>query len=202
MFFGKVVAHGSVLAWWTRIKSKEGLFGLGIFAKHVLFGIVFSCVHSLSPAVCESLLRQICGFFCDCSQPSKICDSPAICHAVAISWPWFGLSCSCGRTGQGGMERCGVMWCVVVVRGRRSDERTVVIARCRFAESGGGSSDEVETHVSNSVRVFLQIIKRRGYLFFVRFLTLKSAVGVNMALSGISEGCQSGSRHWLRFVVR
>ena len=95
-----------------------------------------------------------------------------------------------------------MMWCVVVVRSRRSDERTVVIARCRFAESGGGSSDQVETHVSNSVRVFLQIIKRRGYLFFVRFLTMKSAVGVNMALSGISEGCQSGSRHWLRFVVR
>ena len=43
-----------------------------------------------------------------------------------------------------------MMWCVVVVRGRRSDERTVVIARCRFAESGGGCSDEVETHVSNS----------------------------------------------------
>ena len=60
-----------------------------------------------------------------------------------------------------------MMWCVVVVRGRRSDERTVVIACCRFAESGGGCSDEVETHVSNSVRVFLQIIKRRGCLFFL-----------------------------------
>ena len=59
-----------------------------------------------------------------------------------------------------------MMWCVVVVGGRRSDERTVVIARCRFAESGGSSSDEVETHVSNSVRVFQQIIKRRGYICF------------------------------------
>ena len=84
------------------------------------------------------------------------------------------------------MERCEVMWCVVVVGGRRSDERTVVIARCRFAESGGGCSDEVETHVSNSVRVFQQVIKRRGYLFFVRWLTINGAVGINMAFSGIS----------------
>ena len=59
-----------------------------------------------------------------------------------------------------------MMWCVVV-GGRRSDERTVVITRCRFAESAGGCSDEVETHVSNSVRVFLQIIKSRGCLFFL-----------------------------------
>ena len=59
-----------------------------------------------------------------------------------------------------------MMWCVVVVGGRRFDERTGVIARCRFADSGGGCSDEVETHVSNSVRVFQQIIKHRGYLFF------------------------------------
>ena len=51
-----------------------------------------------------------------------------------------------------------------------SDERTVVIARCRFAESGGGCSDEVETHVSNSVRLFQQVIKRKGYVFFVRLL--------------------------------
>ena len=79
-----------------------------------------------------------------------------------------------------------MMWCVVVVGGRRSDERTVVIARCRFAESGGGCSDEVETHVSNSVRVFQQVIKRRGYLFFVRWLTINGAVGINMAFSGIS----------------
>ena len=48
-----------------------------------------------------------------------------------------------------------MMWCVVVVGGRRSDERTVVIARFRFAESGGSSSDELETHVSNSGRVFV-----------------------------------------------
>ena len=147
-------------------------------ASFVLFDIVFSCVPSLSPAVGESLLRQICGFFCDCSRPSKICDSPANCHAVAISWPWFGLSCSCGRTGQGGMERCGVMWCVVVVGGRRSDERTVVITRCRFAESAGVCSDEVETHVSNIVRVFLQIIKRRGYLFFCEVLDDEKCSGI------------------------
>ena len=80
----------------------------------------------------------------------------------------------------------GDVWCVVVVGGRRSDERTVVVARCRFAESGGGCSDEVETHVSNSVRVFQQILKRRGYLFFVRSLTIKNAVGFIMAMSGIS----------------
>ena len=61
LFFGNVVAHGLVFAWWARIKSKEVLSGLGIFATHLLFHIVFSCVHSLSPAVCESLLRQICG---------------------------------------------------------------------------------------------------------------------------------------------
>ena len=65
------------------------------------------------------------------------------------------------------MERCGLMWCGVVVGGRRFDERTAVIARCRFAESGGGCSDEVETHVSNSVQVFQQMIKRRRYSFFL-----------------------------------
>ena len=148
-------------------------------ASFVLFDIVFF--------MCSLLFRQqwvsrcccqICAGFVTVPQPSKICDSPSICHVVAISWPWFGLSCSCGRTGQGGMERCGVMWCVVVVGGRRFDERTGVIARCRFADSGGGCSDEVETHVSNSVRVFQQIIKHRGYLFFVESLTIEIYFGI------------------------
>ena len=71
----------------------------------------FSCVHSLSPAVGESLLRQICKVFVTVPDHRR----SAIHQRFAMPWPWFGLSCSCGRTGQGGMERCGVMWCVVVV---------------------------------------------------------------------------------------
>ena len=71
-----------------------------------------------------------------------------------------------------------MMWCVVVVGGRRFDERTVVVARCRFAESGGGCSDEVETNVSNSVRVFQQVIKRKGYLFFYEVIDNEKCSGI------------------------
>ena len=71
-----------------------------------------------------------------------------------------------------------MMWCVVVVGGRRSDERTVVIARCRFAESGGGCSDEVETHVSNSVRVFQQVIKRKGFFVFYEVIDDEKCSGI------------------------
>ena len=71
-----------------------------------------------------------------------------------------------------------MMWCVVVVRGLRSDERTVVIARCRFAESGGGCSDEVETHVSNSVRLFQQVIKTQRICVFCEVIVDEKCSGI------------------------
>ena len=97
LFFGNVVAHGSVFAWWARIKSKEGLFGLGTFATRLLFDIVFSCVHSLSPAVGESLLRQICGVYVTVSDHRRF----AIHHRFAMSWPYRGHGLVCRAVAEG-----------------------------------------------------------------------------------------------------
>ena len=101
-----MVAHGSVLAWWTRIKSKEVLFGLGTFATHLLFDIVFSCVHSLSPAVCESLLRQIGGVFV------TVPDHRRSAIHQRLDMPWLyggcGVVCRAFAEGQGRAAWSGV----------------------------------------------------------------------------------------------
>ena len=66
-------------------------------ASFVLFDIVFSCVHSLSPAVCESLLRQICGVFVTVPNHRR----SAIHQRFSMPWPSRGHGLVCRAVAEG-----------------------------------------------------------------------------------------------------
>ena len=57
----------------------------------------FSCVHSLSPAVGESLLRQICGVFVTVPDHRR----SAIHQRFAMPWPYRGHGFVCRAVAEG-----------------------------------------------------------------------------------------------------
>ena len=66
-------------------------------ASFVLFDIVLSCVHSISPAVCVSLLRQICAGFVTVLDHRR----SAIHQRFAMPWPYRGHGLVCRAVAEG-----------------------------------------------------------------------------------------------------
>ena len=77
--------------------SKERLFGLGTFATHLLFCLTSFFHVFISPAVGESLLRQICAGFV--TVPDK--RRSAIHQRFAMPWPHGGHGLVCRAVAEG-----------------------------------------------------------------------------------------------------
>ena len=98
LFFGNVVAHGSVFAWWTRIKSKEGLFGLGTCSQRVFCLTSFVHVFILFR---QQWVSRCCVRFAGFIVTVPDHRRSAIHQRFAMPWPYRGHGLVCRAVAEG-----------------------------------------------------------------------------------------------------